>query len=95
MNLLSTYYLGEAYANFGLLGTIISPIYISVLITTIYQKMLKFYKYPWIVGVFAYTIIPSSVSSQFNNFIYNPIAVALVLILTLIIILSSRDNHLS
>lgn len=93
LNLLSTYYLGEAYANFGILGIIISPIYVCIIITTFYHKIIQISKTPLVIGLFAYTILPSSISSQFNNFIYNPIAIVLAIILIIITILSRHDNY--
>lgn len=94
MNLLSTYYLGEAYANFGVLGVILAPIYVCTLITTFYHKLIKTTKSPLIIAIFAYSIIPSSVSSQFNNFLYNSITIILFLLIITVFNLSKRVDDL-
>lgn len=93
LNLLSTFYLGEAYANFGYSGLFFAPAYVSLIITTFYHRILKVQKTPLIIGVFAYTIVPSSMSSQFNNFLYNPIAIVLFIIISITLLISQKHQR--
>ena len=72
MNLLSTYYLGEAWANFGILGVILSPIYVGLVIGLSATYLRNVSKSPTSVALMSYMVLPSSISSQFNNFLINP-----------------------
>jgi len=81
MNLLSTLFIGEAWANFGWLGVIFSPIYIGIIIGSFYYFILKSKKTPILLGLLAFFSFGVNLSSQFNSYIYNSTVFALVIIL--------------
>ena len=71
MNLLSTLFIGESWANFGWYGAIISPIYIGMLIGSFYYFMLKSKKTPILIGFIAFFSFRVGFASQFNTYLYN------------------------
>jgi hypothetical protein len=81
MNLLSTLFIGEAWANFGFLGILISPIYVGFIIGSFYYFVLKSKKTPILLGLLAYFSFKVNLASQFNQYIYNSTVFALLLLL--------------
>lgn len=81
MNLLSTLFVGEAWANFGWFGVLLSPIYIGFLFGVIYFKALTSRKTPLMVSFLAYCSFGLSITTQFNNYIYNSVMFIIVFIL--------------
>lgn len=80
MNLLSTYYLGEAWANFGYIGLILAPLYMGFLISFFYFTVLKIEKNPFTLALLAFVSFGTNFSSQFNGYIYNMLFVVTVFI---------------
>lgn len=81
MNLLSTLFVGEAWANFGWVGVLLSPIYIGFIYGVLYFKAITSRKTPLMISFLAYCSFGLSITTQFNNYIYNSIMFMLVLIL--------------
>tara|TARA_R110002072_G_C7970608_1_gene534764 strand:- start:1770 stop:3107 length:1338 start_codon:yes stop_codon:yes gene_type:complete len=71
MNLLSTLFIGEAWANFGWFGLIISPIYIGLIVGVFYYFILTSRKTPIFLGLLTYFSFRVNFSSQFNPYLYN------------------------
>lgn len=80
MNLLSTLFIGEAWANFGWLGVIFAPIYIGFIIGSFYYFILKSKKTPILLGFLAFFSFKVNLASQFNQYLYNSTVFALVII---------------
>ena len=78
----NTHFTGEAFANFGLAGLLITPILVPVIIL-LYTSLVNFisvkYRYP----VFIFLTLNLSVMSGFNNFLYNPFLLILIFLLVL------------
>jgi len=68
-----TLFIGEAYANFGWFSIIFAPIYIGLVVCTIYTILLKLPKNPLFVSINAYlcVLIPRMLLSGFTDFIFN------------------------
>lgn len=80
MNLLSTYYLGEAWANFGYIGLIMAPLYMGFLISFFYFTVLKIEKNPFTLALLAFVSFGTNFASQFNGYIYNMLFIVTVFI---------------
>jgi len=78
MNLLSTLFLGEAWANFGYFGAIIAPIHVGFVLGLFYYNILTRKKTPFNLAILAYFSWGLSVSSQYNAYIYNSLAWSLL-----------------
>lgn len=52
----STIFLGDAYANFGMLGIIFSPIWVSFIFSFFYSKLLKAHKNPINIGYYIFIL---------------------------------------
>jgi hypothetical protein len=83
MNLLSTYYLGEAWANFGYLGLLIAPVYIGFLITFCYFALLLLRKTPFTLALLAFISFGTNLSSQFNSYLYNMLFLSTIMVVML------------
>ena len=80
MNLLSTYYLGEAWANFSYIGLFIAPLYMGFVITFFYYFILKINKNPFTIALLSFVSFGTNFASQFNGYIYNMLFIVTVTI---------------
>lgn len=85
---MNTLFVGEAYANFGIIGVILGVIYVGILFQLVYLIFIKIKKTPIsiIIYIFAtYTLVGIS-QSGFTDYIYNSgviVNVALILCIVL------------
>lgn len=81
----NTLFIGEAWANFGIIGVLLSPLYVGFCLGLIYYYiMIKCKKTPVVLGIYAYFCVFSSVTGGFNDFIYSPIIFVTILVFVLI-----------
>ena len=69
---MNSLFIAEAWANFGLLGVIIAPIYVGLFIQAVFLFFLRSKKTPMLLGVLAYLSMRLPVTGGFNDFIYSP-----------------------
>jgi len=69
-NLVSSYYLGEAYANYGILGLLIAPVIVGVVIQSVHIILLKSKKTPLILSFYAFITVKWLLNAGFVNFLY-------------------------
>lgn len=83
---MNTIFVGEAYANFGMIGVIIAPIYVGALVEIIYLFIIKSKKDPVNITILVYLTINFSQFTQggFCDFIYNANIIITVFVLLLI-----------
>lgn len=85
---MNSLFVAEAYANFGILGVFLSPIYVGFVIQNFYIILLKLKKTPLFIAIFTYFSLRSIVNGGFNDFIYNPL-MSILIIITIAIVLFS------
>jgi oligosaccharide repeat unit polymerase len=87
----NTLFVGEAWANFGLVGAIFSPLIAGLYIGFIFQFFLKLSKNPVYVGVLCYLSLnlPGMITGGFNEFIY-PISILIILFIVFLIKYGTR-----
>ena len=90
---LNSLFIGEAWANFGLLGVIFSPIIIGFYIQSIFNFFITSTKCPLYIGLFAYFSYRLPVVGSFNEFFYNPLQIIVFSIFFIIIALSTKLNR--
>ncbi|MGP4078977.1 O-antigen polymerase [Pseudalkalibacillus sp. R45] len=80
---LNTLYAAEAYANFGYTGIILGTLYVGMIIQIIYITFLRLPKHPIFLSLFIYfTVnIPRVVVGGFMDFLFNPLWLAVTIIL--------------
>lgn len=83
---MNTFFLGEAWANFGFSGLLISPIYVGFLIGSLFYILLNKVKTPIIIGLMTYFTHNTSISGGINDYIYNPILVVVFILIVFSII---------
>lgn len=71
---MSTLFVGEAYANFSILGVILSTLYVALLLNTIFTFFIRSKKNPINVALFITLTISmlKTIQGGFVDFIYNP-----------------------
>ena len=79
---MNSFFIAEAFANFGWPGLILSPIYVGFLIQCMYIFFVSSKKTPIVLGIFAYFSYKGGISGGFNEYIYNPV----LFIITVVII---------
>ena len=77
----NTLFIGEAWANFGLLGVLISPLYVGFFLGCIYYFFLKAPKTPIYLGFFAFFSGQNMVVGGINDFIYNIVYLSMFFVL--------------
>jgi hypothetical protein len=68
---MNSLFVGEAWANFGLLGVLIAPFYVGMVIQALFMFFLTMPKTPLLLGLFTYFSYRGSVTGGFNDYIYN------------------------
>lgn len=68
----SSLFIAEAWANFGLIGVLLSPLYVGFVTQFINIHLLKRRKTPIYVGLLAYLSYKMPITGGFNDFLYNP-----------------------
>lgn len=69
---MNSLFIAEAWANFGLLGVLIAPVYVGIFLQIVFMFFLKARKTPIMLGIFAYLSVKMPVTGGFNDFIYAP-----------------------
>ncbi|MGK9126741.1 oligosaccharide repeat unit polymerase [Olivibacter sp. SA151] len=86
-------FIAEAWANFGLIGVILSPIYVGFVIQLIYTFFLKKSKTPILVGVFGYLSYNLPVTGGINDFFYSVPIIAIFVVFSLMISWAKTLNN--
>jgi len=84
----NTLFIGEAWANFGILGVLISPIWVGFIIQNFYLFFINSKKTPVLLGVLIYYSYSSNITGGYNEYIYNPLLFIIAIILVFIILFS-------
>ena len=69
---MNSLFVAEAWANFGLLGVLIAPVYVGIFLQVVFMLFLKARKTPIVLGTFAYLSPRMPVTGGFNDFMYAP-----------------------
>lgn len=83
---MNSLFIGEAYANFGIKGALLAPIYVGILLEAIYIIFLKIKKSPVNIGIFCGLALYLGNATQggFFDFIYSSSILSIILLLLLI-----------
>lgn len=85
---MNTIFLGEAWANFGWVGVLFSPLYVGFFVGMLYVAFLKMPKHPFIIAVFAHLSVSIPITGGFNDFIYPMWLIVCVIYIIILYILS-------
>lgn len=69
-NLFSGYYMGEAFANYGYLGLVISPVIVGVVVQVVHNYLLAHKKDPLILAFYAFITVKWLLGAGVVSFIY-------------------------
>jgi hypothetical protein len=89
---MNSIFIAEAWANFGVIGVLVSPFWVGFLIQSLYLFFLRKPKNPVYLAFFVSFSIGGSVTGGFNDYIYNPGFMLMIIILLLIFSLASIFN---
>lgn len=78
---MNTIYIGEAWANFGIIGLLLSPIWVGFLIQSLYIYFLRSPKSPVHLAFFVSFSTGGAITGGFNEYIYNPGVVLVIFFL--------------
>jgi hypothetical protein len=67
---MNSLFIAEAWANFGLIGVLVAPIYVGLFVQAVFLFFLKSKKTPVLLGIFTYLSLRLPVTGGFNDFIY-------------------------
>jgi len=85
---MNSLFIAEAWANFGWIGVIFSPIYVGMFVQIIFMTFLKAKKTPISTGLFAYLSYKLPITGGFNDFLYNPGLVIILVIFTSVYVMA-------
>jgi hypothetical protein len=69
-NLISSYYLGEAWANYGIIGIITAPFVVGFVVQSVHVFLLRHKKEPLIIAFYAYITTHWLLISGYVNILY-------------------------
>lgn len=81
-------FIGEAWANWGIIGLIASPIYVGFVIQMFYTLFLNLNKTPLFLGLFIKYTFASSITGGVNDYLYNSNIIFLFFTVSLILIIA-------
>lgn len=88
---MNTFFIGEAYANWGIVGVILAPIYIAFLYSLVNSMFLKLRKTP--LSIICYLVVFISFSqSIIGGFIDYLYPLQIIIMVTLILVMSIAKN---
>lgn len=90
----NTLFIGEAYANFGNWGLLLSPLWVGFIIQAFHILLLRLPKIPLFLGLFAFYSYNSNITGGFNEYIYN-IQLLTLLVIFIGILLVAYSLYLS
>ena len=85
---INSLFVGEAWANFGLIGVLLSPFWVGFVIQWSYISILRSKKTPIFLALMVYLTLKWPITGGFNDFIYNAGIVMMFLVFSLIIFFS-------
>lgn len=98
-NLVSSYYLGEAWANYGWVGLLLAPFIVGIVIQSLHIFLVKNPKEPLIIAFYSYMTVRWLLNSGFVTFLYLKIILyPLILYLvfkTMMKLLANKKNQAS
>lgn len=83
---MNSLFVSEAWANWGVVGLVLSPIYVGFLIQCLYLFFLSARKTPLLFGLFVYFTIKCSINGGINDYIYSATSMVLLLLMYFIYI---------
>lgn len=83
-------FIGEAWANFGIVGLLISPLYVGFIIATLFYVLLRLPKTPLFIGVYVFFSYKTALIGGFNDYIYNIAYLSIFTILFVLLIYAER-----
>ncbi|MBY5969541.1 hypothetical protein [Halomonas denitrificans] len=86
---MNSLYVGEAWANFGIVGVVLSPIWVGFVVQSCYIFFLRKPKSPMYLAFFVAFSVGGSITGGVNDYIYNP-GVVLVVLFALMIVAVSK-----
>ena len=93
-NLVSGYYLGEAWASFRYAGLVCSPFVVGAILQLTHLSFLRLPKNPLIIAFYAYISTKWLIASGFSSFLTLKIIIFPILILALIILIKNSFGNL-
>lgn len=81
---MNTIFIAEAWANFGLVGLLLSPIWVGFLLQSLYIFFLKMPKNPLFLAFFVSFSFGGAVTGGFNDYIYNANVIMKIVIFIII-----------
>ncbi len=69
-NLVSGYYMGEAWANYGYAGLIVAPFVVGVVVQLVHVYLLRNAKHPLLIAFYAYVTVKWLLGAGFVTFLY-------------------------
>jgi len=83
-------FIGEAWANFGILGLLLSPLYVGFIIASLFYGLLRLPKAPLLIGVYVFFSYKTALIGGFNDYIYNIAYLSIVLILLITVLYAKK-----
>lgn len=85
---INSLFVGEAWANFGLIGVLLAPFWVGFVIQWSYLIILRTKKTPILLALMVYLTLKWPITGGFNDFIYNAGIMTMFLIFSAIIFFS-------
>jgi len=92
---MNSLFIAEAWANFGLLGVLVAPVYVGIFVQAVFMFFLKARKTPIVLGMFTYLSLKMPITGGFNDFVYAPGLMAIAFMFVTIYLMAVMLKALS
>lgn len=86
----NTLFIGEAWANFGLVGLLISPLYVGFVIGMLFYTLLRLPKAPIFIGAYVFFSYKTALIGGFNDYVYNFAYLLIIILLGFIVLYTEQ-----
>ncbi len=81
---MATLFIGDAWANWGVAGVILAPLYVGILVQMFFIICLKVKKTPLSLAILVYYSVKNGLDNNFNLFIYDADKIMFFILLIII-----------
>ena len=76
--------MSEAWANWGIVGVVFSPIYVGFIIQCLYLFILLNKKTPFFIGLLVFYTMKGTINGGMNDYIYNVSTFVMIIVYYLV-----------
>lgn len=90
---MNSLFIGEAWANWGIIGVVLSPLIVGIFIHILFFSLIKLPKHPIMVGFITYFCTMLPITGGINDFLYPILVIIMIIILYLLFYIAQSIRY--